>query len=194
MVVRFEVDACLPTTTTSDARPFESRSSRDSQDLSADLDQLSVRTHSSPSTGDDSSNYCGVKVSKGGSVVSQSAIVELTTRSANYIDQFDWAEALPQLYLSSTPHLYIGLHRRGNFTEVRKYSLNDDALVKKRREAAESYEKLGRALEAIQGLVVEHGVGGGLSLVCTHGELQVYKRTGAAPLLPSAVRIRFDEA
>ncbi|KAI0033496.1 hypothetical protein K488DRAFT_36454, partial [Vararia minispora EC-137] len=182
ILARYEVDACLATPVRSTTSPSSSRDVGDVSDL---LDSLTVNPSPPVSGMGLSSERFGIKIIKGGSKIPQSAIIELTTRSQNYIDQYDWEEALPQLYLSSTPHLYIGVHRRGTFIEIRKHDLNEDALIKKRREAAQSYKKLGRALEVIQGLVVEHGADGGLSLVCTQGVLRVYRRVEVSHSLPS---------
>jgi len=180
MVVRFEVDACLQT-------------AKAKRSTEAGLDDLlgamSVRAPSA-----EAAPGTTVRVVKAGTAVPQSALLELTTRSANYIAQFDWDEALPQLYLSGTPHLRIGVHERGRFVEVRAHSLGEGLLVARRRAAAATYERLGRVLEALQGLVVEHGAAGRLSVVCVGGVLRVYSRAGAASLVPDDIRRRFAAA
>lgn len=187
MVVRFEVDACTRVPVTKPQLPR----SDDTDDLDSLLTTLNVgSTQASTSAGAIATSY-PVKVIKAGVEVAQEDLVELTSRSVNYVDPFDWAEALPQLYLSSTPQLFVGVHHWGTFQEIREHDLNDAALVKLRREAGASYEKLGRALEAIQALVVEHGPDEHLSLVCKDGELKIYRRLDGSSRLPADLRERF---
>ena len=99
---------------------------------------------------------------------------------------------LPQLYLSATPHLFIGVHERGRFDEIRKHDLNDAAMAARRRAAAGSFERLGRVLELIQALVVEHGKRTMLSFVCVDGVMKVYKREGGKSRIPDDIQARFD--
>lgn len=117
----------------------------------------------------------------GGTEMPQSSMIEITTRNAMRIGQMDWRELFIQLYLSASPHFYLGVHQRGHFTEVYKKNLyEDERFVKERRGAEASLKKLGKALKRIQELVKEHGKGKKLSLVCRKADgmeaLAVYEQ------------------
>ncbi|KAI0310145.1 hypothetical protein OF83DRAFT_1166709 [Amylostereum chailletii] len=195
MVVRFEVDACLPTSTPPATSSSPAATSDDLSDLLSSMNvagsSAAQKSKNAATSGTKDSTSPSLNIVNAGSEVPQSAIVELTTRSERWFHTFDWAEALPQLYLSATPHLYVGLHNRGTFSEVRKYELNGQEMGERKRTAAASFLKLARTLEGIQELVVEHGEEGRLSLVCQEGVLKVYSRVSAASCLSDELRKRF---
>lgn len=117
----------------------------------------------------------------GGTEMPQSSMIEITTRNAMRIGQMDWRELFIQLYLSASPHFYLGVHQRGHFTEVYKKNLyEDERFVKERRGVEASLKKLGKALKRIQELVREHGKGKKLSLICRKADgmeaLAVYEQ------------------
>ncbi|KZV65885.1 hypothetical protein PENSPDRAFT_637695 [Peniophora sp. CONT] len=187
MVVVFEVDACAREPSAGNQLPR-----KDNTDgLDSLLNSMSIGSANASASGSANSTAFPVKVIKAGAEVVQEDVIELTTRSIMNIGQFDWTEQLPQLYLSATPKLFIGVHQRGTFQEIQEHDLNDAALMKMRRDAAASYEKLGRALEAIQALVVEHGPEEHLSLLCKDGVLKVYRRIDGKSRLPADLRERF---
>jgi hypothetical protein len=197
MVVRFEVDACIPS-----AIPLASRS----QDkTSATVDDLvsefaNVKLHTPDSRSSAASTMTmkppaqpKLTVLNGGSYVPQSAIVELTTRSLRRELEFDWKESYPQLFLSQTPHHFLAVHERGRFIRVNKRKLGSPEL----KEVADidiepELKKLRRLLDIIKDLVVKHGQRGRLSLVCQGGELKVYERLGQGSCLPDETMNKFN--
>ncbi|TFY74198.1 hypothetical protein EWM64_g9813 [Hericium alpestre] len=199
-IVRFEVDACLPS-----AKPRSSRMSAATlDDLTDSLAGLKIEREGKATTSatpsrptkkkDDTSSAPALKIIRAGSEVPQSSIIELTTRSVIRINELDWTEIYPQLYLSQTPWYYIGIHSRGTFTEVRKSNLTGDGMAAQRRQAKASVQKLGQVLEMIQEAVIAHGVERRLSLVCQQGVLKVYEQSSKESCLPDDVRKRFDPA
>ena len=127
MVVRFEVDACLPSVTPNRrASPVTQFSNPD--DLIDALASLNITTNTpaTPAVALASSSTASfegsppLRIIRAGAAQLQESIIELTTRSENYIQNLDWAEVFPQLYLSQTPHLYVGVHSVGRFFDVRK--------------------------------------------------------------------------
>ena len=128
------------------------------------------------------------------------------SRSKFFIDQLDWNELYPQLVLSQTPGLRLGVHERGTFTELRECQVDSDdgagagepaGLPAQRRETAAQLVRLARVLEEVQELAISRGPGpaGSFSLVCEGGKLQVYGRKGVKrSCLPPDVRTRFTRA
>ncbi|KAF7357295.1 hypothetical protein MSAN_01324900 [Mycena sanguinolenta] len=96
MVVRFEVDACIPP---SAAKASAMRKVQSIDDLAND--PAPVSSH-------------GLTVINGGAVVPHSSILELTTRTQRRAAKFDWNDAYPQLFLQ-TPHHFLAVHDRGRF-------------------------------------------------------------------------------
>lgn len=106
---------------------------------------------------------------------------------------YEWKELYPQLFLSQTPHHFLGVHQSGRFREVEKRKLGTDPdFLAVANQMQESLKKLRQALEMIQELVIEHGAKGRLSLVCEDGELKVYERESQASCLPKEFIARFD--
>jgi len=191
MVVRFEVDACIP----SPQKPRISKPAPNMDDLADSLAGIKLSTPSSRLTSHSGSagpTSGTLKVIKGGSVVPQSSIVELATRSEFNKVAFDWKESFPQLFLSQTPHHFLALHRRGRFTTINKRRLAAPELQSIEREVQPSLKKLKRVLDVIKGMVVKSGQRGRLSLVCLDGELKVFERTKQDSCLPDDFMERFD--
>lgn len=192
LLVRFQVDACLPTH--SDSATSEIGEGRDdspsatgaadshSKDLADALAGLNIQTN--PSETDEKpphSQSPPLTIIPSGTEMPQNSMIEITTRNAMRIAEMDWRELFIQLYLSASPHFYLGVHQRGYFTEVQKKSLYEDQrFVKERRGAEASLKKLGKVLKRIQELVREHGKGKKLSLVCRSADgmesLKVYEQ------------------
>jgi hypothetical protein len=170
LVIRFEVDACLP-----DISPCAA----------------SAAANSGPEM---PSTVSGVSLRKGGPgyFIPQESLVELKSKSARFIHEFEWSNATPQLFLSATPNLYIGLHTRGKFVDIHKHALASGALGPARRETAERCERLARALKDVRKFVVERAAEGPFSLVCRDGVLKIYRRLDdASGDLPADLAARF---
>jgi hypothetical protein len=227
MMVRFEVDACLPTeTSTATIRKSGSsdtkRSGRESPELAIDelADALGnmdpfrsprvptspTISSSSPSSPTPSSPSPALNIIRAGSQVPQESLLEVASRSKYYIDQLDWNELYPQLALSQTPGLRLGVHDRGTFTEMREMQVDGGgdgvgrpppALEAQKRDTAAQFVRLARLLEDVQELAISRGPGptGSFSLVCEGGELSAYARKGVRrSCLPPGVRARFSRA
>lgn len=136
-------------------------------------------------------------VLRGGSLVPQSTLIELTTRAEHRRDRpdfFDWKEGYPHLYLSQTPYHIIALHQKGTFIEVQKEQVDSDKLVLVHRELEPEFKKLHNLLAIIQKLVIRYSSERGLSLVCEGGELRIYERSVTEACLPAEYLARFNQA
>ncbi|KAK2465268.1 hypothetical protein APHAL10511_002622 [Amanita phalloides] len=176
MVVRSTVDAFIPV----------KQNKSDIDDIVSALSSLNV-TQSKPEAATRVKNS-SLEVIRLGKEVPQESIVEVATISKARESQLDWQEKGPQLYLSQIPHFYVGLHERGNFSEVRKHKFNYTTLPD---QVLEHMKKLRRALAIIQNVVIKHGKRGRLSLVCIDGTLQVYEREDDKSCLPDEFMERF---
>jgi len=224
MMVRFEVDACLPTetsvaTTTKTGTSDTKRPGRKSPELALDeladaLGNMDLRTSprvpTSPTTSSSpapSSPSPALNIIRAGTQVPQESLLEVASRSKYFIDQLDWNELYPQLAISQTPGLRLGVHERGTFTEMREMQVDGDegvgvggvppALEAQKRETAAQLVRLARVLEDVQEIAIGRGPGprGSFSLVCEGGVLQVYARQGLRKsCLPPDVRARFSRA
>jgi len=181
LVVRFEVDACLPspTSTTNDAGD-------DLADMVSDL-TISSTTSSSSS----SANIPSLKIVRGGRVVPQSSLMELRTRSITSKNT-NWKDTFPQLYLSQTPLHYLAIHEEGNFSVVRKSRTGEGTLVYAEAGLQQGLRKLKTVLETIHRLVKERGLEGRVTLICTEGTLKLYERSDHESCLPSNMLALFD--
>ena len=210
MIVRFEVDACLPSgantsTGTSDTKSSAKEAPEQTLDDLADaLGSMNLlRTPTTPSS---TSSWPSptLDIIHAGTQVPQEALLEVASRSVYYIDRLDWNELYPQLALSQTPGLRLGVHERGTFTELRECQVDSDdgagvggppdSLPAQRRDTAAQFVRLARVLEDVQELAIARGPGpvGSFSLVCEGGELRVYGRKGVGKsCLPLDVRTRF---
>ncbi|KAJ7149223.1 hypothetical protein C8R43DRAFT_1007511 [Mycena crocata] len=183
MVVRFEVDACIPTA----AKPRTTSASLD--DVIGSLAGVKL-AHTGPAPTPTTQH--GLTVIPGGAVVPHASIVELTTRSQRRESEFDWQDAYPQLFFSQTPHHFLAVHERGNFRVVNKRKLASTELREVERDIQPGLKKLRAALDVIKELVVKAGQRGRLTLVCQGGKLQVFERVSTASCLPDEVMSRFE--
>ncbi|KAI8986168.1 hypothetical protein BD414DRAFT_51449 [Trametes punicea] len=200
LVVRFEVDACAakrtPPGPTTAARsihsPRKDTNATSVDDLANALAGLGVSS-ATPNAAYSSTKSSSITVIWAGSQLSQNEIVELVTRSERYVNNLDWKEIYPQLLLSYTPSLYIGLHNRGTFRRIEKYTLGSSELrhVETDPTIQQTMRQLVSVLRTIQQLVKEHGERGKLSLVCRGGFLKVHERTSDAGTLPDSELARF---
>ena len=117
MVVQFGVDACLP----SPDSGALAKTSTDDSDLVDAPSNVNIQQTSTSATSS------GIHIVRAGTQVPQDALVEVLSRSVYYLDQLDWNELYPQLVLSQTPALRLGVHDRGEFTELREWQLEGPA-------------------------------------------------------------------
>ncbi|KAI1783569.1 hypothetical protein LXA43DRAFT_1131139 [Ganoderma leucocontextum] len=203
IIVRCEVDACIPgpasEATTSTTRATASRTtsthttSSNLDDLSDMLSGLNVSRGTSTSTTSPTTQSADLTVIHAGIQRPQSSMVELTTRSARYVDQFDWAEQYPQLFLSDVPHLFLAVHERGVFQRIKKHELGTTEFrrVENDTKIQKGFRQLVAVLRTVQSLVKEHGARGRLSLVCRDGRLEVFERTSDQGAVPDSDLERF---
>ncbi|KAH9480395.1 hypothetical protein JR316_0006993 [Psilocybe cubensis] len=173
MVVRFEVDAAIPP-----PAKYPRRSISSIDELTASINKIALSRASSQSG--------KLQIYEGGSQVSSTAVVELTTRSQNNIklNGFDWKEAYPQLFFSQTAHHFLAIHNRGRFVDIQKRKLSSDELQAVQEDSQVELKKVRRALDLIKQVVIENGLEGRISLVCRGGEMKVYKRISDDSCLP----------
>jgi len=134
-----------------------------------------------------------IDVIHAGTQVPHDALVELTTRSVFFLNQIDWNEIYPQLALSQTTAMRLGVHDRGGFTELRELQFEGPSarvrtetqqepdvvdMSGQHQEMAIQMVRLTRVLQVVQELAIARGRGpaGSFSLVCEDGELRVYAR------------------
>lgn len=181
MVVRFEVDACLP--------PTRSRKSIDAatvDEVSSLLEAVNISSATSSTT---QTPYT-LNIVTGGYEAKSAAIMELTTRFEGRAAQFDWTDKYLQLYLSQTPHYVLGLHNRGRFSDIQRRKLSEFQDLEDKLQP--DLKALRKVLDTMQQLVVEHGQRGRLTLVCKNGVLKVYERTSQDSSLPDQMMALFD--
>ncbi|KAK0487082.1 hypothetical protein IW261DRAFT_1548229 [Armillaria novae-zelandiae] len=192
MVVRFEVDACVPTKPTGITKHVPVASSSSSQTTVDALSDLlsEVKIGPSPTSVIAVTPSRSLTVKSGGSYVPQSAILELTTVSERRRPQFDWYEQYPQLFLSQTPRHFLGIHNQGQFRAVEKNELS--ALANQARMVQPSMKKLVKVLRAIQALVVKKGKTGRLTLIRNGEWLRIYERRSQEGCLPEEYLAKFE--
>lgn len=188
MVVRFEVDACIPPSNPKVKVGSKAASTANVDDLVDALAGVSLKSNSSPALEDE----YGLCIRQAGSHLPQSNIVELATISSWRQDQFDWAETYPQLFLSQTPHHFLAVHERGRFTTIVKRRLGSPELKEIEKKTQNAFWKLWRVLKVIKDVVVKDGRDGRLSLLCQNGELKVYERTSKDSCLPETIMKKFE--
>ncbi|KAJ8503210.1 hypothetical protein ONZ45_g11065 [Pleurotus djamor] len=179
MVVRCEVDAYLPHGTKTSVN-----------ELADSLAEVNIRA--SPRS-EDATFVSGIAVYPSGSwSLPQSSIVEITTRSFWNYQNLNWSDVYPQIYLSQTPHLFIGLHHRGTFTRLVQENLGSPPM--RRIYAAEQpkMKMLRWLLGDIQKRLRKHGPDAKISLVCRGGVLGVYERDSYDDCLPEEVLDYFN--
>jgi len=167
MVVRFEVDACLPYDFGTSPPPSKNPA-------------IGGRVTKGTSVGS-SSNPLDIRIIRAGSPnVPQTHLVEIKTHSNTYLN---WPKTYPQLYLSQTPHVHHAFHRNGIFTSVEKFVLGQSELMDVDKGAQVGFKKLRKLLGYIQSLVLKHGATR-VSLVCVGKTLSVYQIPQGESCLP----------
>ena len=185
MVVRFEVDACLPSDDPKPKATIKSDIADDDDD--DDLDEALLGAFSGLSIGTSSQSpltSADLKIFRAGTQVPQSDLIELTTRSEISAANFDWNDAYPQLYLSQTPHHYLAVHRGGTFFSIAKRRIGEGDLVRIESRAQPGFRKLRKILGEIQTMVKRGGTSGRMSLVCKNGVLKVHEKNSRESCLP----------
>lgn len=198
MVVRFEVDACLPSEGSTPQGAGKSRTSTSEdpeEDLLGAFSGLSIGTSTrssrkalpqSPLTSTD------LTIFRAGTQVPQSNLIEMTTRSEISAAKFDWRDAYPQLYLSQTANHYLAVHRSGQFFTIAKRRIGERDLVAIEKKAQPGFKKLRKILGEIQTRVKKGGKNGRISLVCKGGILKVYERISKESCLPEDTLALFE--
>ncbi|KAK1227363.1 hypothetical protein PQX77_009647 [Marasmius sp. AFHP31] len=157
MVVRCEVDACLP------APPNQNPTRTSGWNAAPRSQMLPNGPGETP-----------LLIHEGGNVVPQNFIAELKTISLKGLSagRLRSDDIILQMFLSQTPHLFMGVHDRGNFIQVQQsiVELNDHAA-----HLNTSLLKLRKVLEDVQKLCILYG--GRLSLICQGGRLDVVQRS-----------------
>lgn len=176
MVVRYEVDACMP-------QPRSTHPKKPEPSLDSLADAMQSMNLTTTSTVFSSNTMPALTIINGGNYVSQASTIELVTCSEYRRDDFNWKEAYPQLFLSQTNHHFLAVHYRGHFTSLEKKKLSSD-FKDIHEEMRPVLMQLRKVLEMIQNVVVKHGKSERFSLVCSNGELNVYKRKGQTNCLP----------
>jgi hypothetical protein len=192
LIVRFEVDTCLPTdantakTGTSDKKPSVKKVPELALDDLVDaLGDMNLTSSSTTTT----TSLSSLNIIRAGTQVPQESLLEVTSRSKYFIDQLEWNELYPQLAISQTPGLRLGVHEHGTFTEMHECQVDNKdgadvgvppGLPEQRRNTAAQFVWLARVLEDVQELAISRGPGpsGSLSLVCEGGEPRVYVHKG----------------
>ncbi|KXN88305.1 hypothetical protein AN958_07764 [Leucoagaricus sp. SymC.cos] len=188
MVVRFEVDACMPQTR---KRP-ERRSEASTVDsLTGALSSMTLTSTAAPFS---SSTMPSLNIINAGTYIPQASTIELATIAEYRRDKFSWKEAYPQLFLSQTSHLFLAVHLRGRFTSVEKRKLASLELQKVHEDMKPALMKLRKILGVIQRLMIEHGSKGRLTFVCSGGKLAVYQRKSQTSCLPDEAVSCFESA
>ena len=117
MIVRFEVDSCLPPDTTDTKHSAKKAPVPAVDDLADALGSINL---SSSTASESTSSPAAINILRAGTQVPQDTLLEVASRSAYFVNQLDWNELYPQLALSQTPGLRLGVHERGKFTELRE--------------------------------------------------------------------------
>jgi hypothetical protein len=194
MVVRFEVDAYIPSVGKLTPRPKQVASTT-VDDLISTLSRVNIRTPDTESrlrsTTRGSAGATKITVISGGAYVPQSALIEMTTRVTHRENEYDWKEAYPQLFLSQTPHHFLAVHQRGQFMRITKRKLKSSELDSVAILIQSDLKKLRRVLDIIKDLVIKHGERGRLSLVCQGGVLKIFQRTSQDSCLPDEMLGKF---
>ena len=129
----------------------------------------------------------------------QSSTIELKTRSARSYESFDWPHTLPQLFLSQTPYLYIGIHRQGTFEQLVKFNIPislrsdadgkatgdaiqaDSAVQHALDNARQAVKNLGLLLQRLRDVALEQAQARsenpGMGLLCESGKLFLHSRS-----------------
>lgn len=198
MVVRFEVDACLPSKgpdpNVTAGQPRVYNNDDPETTLMGALSGFSVGagTHSSTMPPPSSLTSADLTIFRAGTQVPQSNLIEMKTRSEASAARFDWGDVYPQLYLSQTPYHYLAIHRTGRFFKIEKDQIGKNDLVAIENRAQPGFKKLRKLLGEIQTRVKKGGTNGRISLVCKDGVLAFHERINKESCLPEDLFALFE--
>lgn len=141
-------------------------------------------------------------VPSGTALVKQKDLIELVTRSTRSRENFEWSDVYPQLYLSNTPTLLLGVHDAGTFSRVEKFGTDDvtnEEIRRSKENTQAGMNKVAAVLNAIRDAVLpltDADASGDrrdrlLSLIYRDGELKLYERKGDKKL-PAELLKAFD--
>lgn len=185
MVVRSEIDACLPFSDDNDGvtvNAWTSQTPSISQPLSSNPLSTSFGLTIIPSSN---------------TPTPQSHLIELSTTQASTFPTWNAKERYPQLYLSQVPNHYLASHTNGTITHIDKRNLHSSPEILFYAPTMEpNFKRLRELLGMIQSVVItrarrSRGTRKSFSLVYLHGQLSLYERVGER-CLPSEVFTMFD--
>ena len=192
MLLRFEVDACVPSVSDlADALDGIDLSSTPSTSKTSQLNTTAASSSSSTTT-TTTTTATPISVQLTGTpLVAQDNLVELKTMSQN--KTVTWREVYPQLHLSGTPHLYVAKHFKGSFTTMERHDLHDSTLRPYAKAAEQGLGKLVKLFEELSTHLQEAGPGIGFSLIgSASGDLKLYRRKeGTGRLLTKDIVAKF---
>jgi len=167
MVVRFQVDACLPYDNSSYHPTNDKEAAKKGFPSGPTSNPLDVKT-----------------IRAGSSSVPQTHLLELKTRNVKDSRPYiNWSKMYPQLYLSQTPHIHYAYHKDDTFSHVKKFALGQGELMEADKRAQVGFKKLRKLLGYIKPLVLKHGAAR-ISLVCEGKTLSVYRMPQGESCLP----------
>lgn len=183
MVVRFEVDACLPS------------------EGEAYLHHSKTATNIAPGHANTPAVSSTITVTKFGLTITRGAMRALDPEATIEIKttgqtgrSFDWKEFYPQLYLSGTRHHIFAKHKDGVFTTIQKRDMLTCVDDIQRSRMGENLGKLAATLISIKKLVRRYGKDGRISLIFdgkTRSTIKVYERVRRDSCLPEELLRRF---
>lgn len=185
LMMRFEVDACLPAASTLDL-----------DDLTKGLGGLSItKKKKEPTSGSNPDTLTGlIRIIPSGELVSQDRLVEVTTRSEKTFSKLNWGDPYPQIYLSQTPHLHVAVHQFGTFNVIHKYKLGEGKMKDVHARSEDGFRRLAALLGIIVAKQREAGPDERLTLVCQKGILKVHENYNGISCLPDELLALFGEA
>ena len=115
-----------------------------------------------------------------GSLLPQSSIIELATRSIRFADRTSNEGVFFQLFLTQTPSHLVAIHQSGTFEKVMRQELDSSEFtgIAEMNGIQKNIAQFVELLKEIQSLVKEHGRTGRLSLVCEKGKLELFGLDG----------------
>ena len=172
VLLRFEVDACIPSVRVADLTDALSGMGLSS---TASVSKTSELTATTPSSSSPTTTSPIPVQLTGTPLVAQDSLVEVTTMSKNR--NVNWNRYFPQLYLSGTPHFYVGKHFKGSFTDIARFHLHGSNLRPYAQAVEQGLGKLVKSLEELSEYLQEAGPGIGFSLIGdVSGDLKLYRR------------------
>jgi hypothetical protein len=190
------------------ARPTSLSSARATLPASSEIDDLIQRT-SNISLGPSSTAKQDPSpievISTPNEIVSADRIIKVKTRSQKNASYFNWTDATNNTYLSSTAHVFLGIHDgKGRFIKVERRSVDAlprttgsvDRVIESvgqetfNRDVRVGSERLAEFIPRLRDLLanlaedLDPGEKPLFSLVCRDGKLSLYRRL-AGPCLPA---------